>query len=121
MLAKCANPSCSAPFLHLTDGKLFRLETDAPFHTSRDREPEYFWLCEPCSARTTLSLARDGTVGTTGLADVRRMRPPVARKSLDRGHGLLLRSVSFLPDPPQEAHENPSRARTVTAIRRRTA
>jgi len=29
MVSKCANPNCSAPFLYLHQGKLFRLETDA--------------------------------------------------------------------------------------------
>jgi hypothetical protein len=34
MLTKCANPSCLASFLHLADGRLFRLETDPPFPSS---------------------------------------------------------------------------------------
>ena len=59
MPAKCANPSCLASSLHLADGRLFRLETDPPFRSSNARETECFWLCEPCSAETTLRLTRD--------------------------------------------------------------
>ena len=97
MLAKCANSSCSASFLHLTDGRLFRLETDPPFLSSNARETEYFWLCDSCSAGTTLRLTRDGTVATTGLADALGDGPHVALNSVNRENGAILRSVSFLP------------------------
>ena len=30
MLAKCTNPSCSALFSHLAEGRLFLLETEPP-------------------------------------------------------------------------------------------
>jgi hypothetical protein len=65
MIAKCANPSCSVPFLYLREGKLFRMEVDSP----RDplgpellgspkpvRKIEHFWLCGPCSTRLTLAV-----------------------------------------------------------------
>jgi hypothetical protein len=97
MLAKCANPSCSASFLHLADGRLFRLETDPPFPSSNTRETEYFWLCGPCSAGTTLRLTQDGKVVATGLADALCNGPYVALNSVDRENGEFLRSVSFLP------------------------
>lgn len=65
MLSKCANPDCSAPFLYLHQGKLFRFEVEArsgakpalgreaaatkiPLHT------EYFWLCDSCLSRMRL-------------------------------------------------------------------
>jgi hypothetical protein len=69
MLSKCANPPCSASFLNLADGRLFRLETEARYPSPNARETEYFWLCEPCSAGMTLRLTRDGTAATVGLAD----------------------------------------------------
>ena len=83
MLSKCASPLCSASFLHLADGRLFRLETEPAFPSSNARETEYFWVCEPCSAVTTLRLADDGTVATTKLADALGNRPHVALNSLD--------------------------------------
>jgi hypothetical protein len=97
MPAKCANPSCLASSLHLADGRLFRLETDPPFRSSNARETECFWLCEPCSAETTLRLTREGTVATTGLADALCDGPHVALNSVDRENGAFLRSISFLP------------------------
>jgi len=54
MLAKCTNPSCSAAFLHLDEGRLFRLESDWPVGSSNAKATEYFWLCGPCSAGLTL-------------------------------------------------------------------
>jgi hypothetical protein len=42
MLAKCANPSCSASFLHLHDGRLFLLEADLTLRSSEVKAPEYF-------------------------------------------------------------------------------
>ena len=97
MLAKCANPPCSASFLHLTDGRLFRVETEARYPSPNARETEYFWLCEPCSAGMTLRLTRDGMVATIGLADALCNGPYVALNSVNRENGEFLRSVSFLP------------------------
>jgi hypothetical protein len=95
MLAKCANGSCSASFLHLADGRLFRLETDAPVGSSNARETEYFWLCDHCSAGMTLCLTQDGRIMATGLADAFCNGPYVALNSVDRHNGAFLRSVSF--------------------------
>jgi len=97
MLAKCANPSCAASFLHLADGRLFRLETDPAFSSSKAKETEYFWLCEPCSSGMTLRLLQDGTVATIELTDELCNGPYVALNSVDRENGQFLRSVSFLP------------------------
>jgi len=55
MLSKCANPGCSASFLYLHQGKLFRLETSGNGDDTRgevadppgkhsSRRLEYFWL-----------------------------------------------------------------------------
>ncbi len=61
MLHKCANPSCSAPFRSLREGKLFLAESlpseavaPSPGPQSKVRRREHFWLCEPCSAQFTL-------------------------------------------------------------------
>jgi hypothetical protein len=61
MLQKCANPSCTAPFRSLLEGKLFLAETppqDAKhsFDGARRKMPrrEHFWLCTACSTHFTL-------------------------------------------------------------------
>jgi hypothetical protein len=96
MLSKCANGSCSASFLHLAEGTLFRLETDAPVRSSNAKETEYFWLCEHCSPGITLRLTGDGRIMATGLADALCNSPYVALNSVDRENRAFLRSVSFL-------------------------
>jgi hypothetical protein len=97
MLAKCANSSCSASFCHLADGRLFRLETEPPFPSPNSRETEYFWLCEACSAGTTLRLTMDGRMVATDLSSLLCNGPYVALNAVDREHGAFLRSISFLP------------------------
>ncbi len=64
MLSKCANPGCSAAFLYLSRGQLFRWETTATSHSatfgidpqtkSTSRRLEFFWLCEECVPHMTL-------------------------------------------------------------------
>jgi hypothetical protein len=72
MLSKCANPQCSAAFLYLHQGKLFRIETDAGPHQDPGADPgarkpiqrlEYFWLCDDCAAQMTLA-RKDGAIVT---------------------------------------------------------
>ncbi len=73
MLAKCANPACTAPFLYLREGKLYQMETQAesPSGTGEqeqsppskdERKParrrEFFWLCGRCARQMTLSFDR---------------------------------------------------------------
>ncbi len=59
MLSKCANASCSNPFLYLHDGKLFRMdvpvEHSSPAEKKAARRIEFFWLCNDCAASMTLS------------------------------------------------------------------
>jgi hypothetical protein len=62
MLAKCSNPSCSASFRYLQNGKLFRLEADPKARISKPKKIEYFWLCEGCSPRMSLRIDKEGTV-----------------------------------------------------------
>jgi len=65
MIAKCANPVCSAPFHYLREGKVFRMEFDpngSPLRPKLDgskpgRKIEHFWLCGPCSATLTLVMS----------------------------------------------------------------
>jgi hypothetical protein len=63
MLHKCANPTCTAPFRSLREGKLFLaetfptvLETEAEFEGNRRKlhRREHFWLCDTCSSHLTL-------------------------------------------------------------------
>jgi hypothetical protein len=74
MLSKCANPSCSALFLYLHQGKLFRMETsvgpgnEAGANPAETRKPvrklEYFWLCQECCRSLTLTFDRAAGIGT---------------------------------------------------------
>jgi hypothetical protein len=69
MLSKCANSSCSNPFLYLNKGKLYRMEIDTPLTegtaAAADFAPkkfarriEYFWLCDECAPRMTLTFKK---------------------------------------------------------------
>ena len=68
MLSKCANPACSAHFLYLHEGRVFRiireadhaareLGRDSTFH--RHPQVEFFWLCDKCSATLTVCYRRE--------------------------------------------------------------
>jgi hypothetical protein len=55
MLSQCSNPGCSARFLYLHTGKVFKLNGDPLAEPkSSSRRPEYFWLCEGCALKLTL-------------------------------------------------------------------
>lgn len=65
MLSKCANPNCSAPFLYLRSGKLFRWDgIEMTHHDSKApaasvakktaRKVEFFWLCGNCAPHMTV-------------------------------------------------------------------
>ena len=61
MVAKCANPHCSAEFRFLKQGKLFLSEHIPPTHpagTSRAHRGkggvQHFWLCDDCCRYFTL-------------------------------------------------------------------
>lgn len=101
MLSKCTNPSCSASFLRLAEGRLFRRDAGQTTDSSDARVTEYFWLCETCSGKVMLRLAQDGTVVATGLRqaflEAIRNSPEIALYSLNRKHGRFLSSVAFLP------------------------
>jgi hypothetical protein len=117
MLAKCTNSSCSASFRHLDDGRLFLLETDPIFGSSKAKTTEYFWLCKACSAEMTLRLTPDGKVMAGGLPEAPPRDPQVAFVSVNRENGVLLRAVSFLGShTSRHADENPIEARAIPHI-----
>jgi hypothetical protein len=82
VVAKCANAACSAPFLYLREGKIFRMEFAVDRHPrgpvlAKNPKPvrkiEHLWLCGPCS--TTLTLVMNGDRVETAPID------PVAFKA----------------------------------------
>lgn len=69
MLSKCANPACSAHFLYLNKGRVFRIMRNAgsasasqlgmdPTFQER-RQVEFYWLCEKCAATMTVRYRRE--------------------------------------------------------------
>jgi hypothetical protein len=69
MVSKCANPNCSSTFLHLSDGKLFRVDTESRLlnHAEFGADPavrkparhiEFFWLCNNCARSMTLGFRK---------------------------------------------------------------
>jgi hypothetical protein len=96
MLGKCCNPSCSAPFRYLRDGKLFRLESDPSLRTSNKNRLEYFWLCDRCSPRMTLRIGDEGTVQPVMFpGSVQADFDGNGIALVDRRHGLLLSRLGF--------------------------
>ena len=73
MLAKCANPACSATFRYLHEGRLFVFEPERdapkrgppadPEDTGRSDSPHCFWLCSSCCSAMTVQ--PDGDHGVT--------------------------------------------------------
>ena len=62
MLDKCANPTCSATFRRLRDGRVFVTEFDPDYRSGangRARQRQYFWLCNSCS-RTMTVISKEG-------------------------------------------------------------
>jgi hypothetical protein len=66
MLSKCANPSCSATFRYLSEGKLYLVDVKAASvrHGARAESKyagksciyEYFWLCSSCCRDMTIQI-----------------------------------------------------------------
>ena len=91
MLHKCANPTCTAPFRSLREGKLFLAETlrqdpSHPFDGARRKMPrrEHFWLCNTCSAHFTLCFDAERGMLTVPLAD--RMAPRFLIRAAGEGY-----------------------------------
>ncbi len=66
MVAKCANPTCSASFRYLHEGKLFVMEAVSGQEANGElrspssktlRDANYYWLCGRCCHN--LTIARD--------------------------------------------------------------
>jgi hypothetical protein len=57
MLGKRTNPSCSASFRSLKEGRLFRFENYPILRSCNVTTAEYFWLCSCCSSTMTLHLS----------------------------------------------------------------
>lgn len=59
MVSKCANPSCSAPFRYLHQGRVFAFtsQSEREHHAggskseSKSTKTEYWWLCSECCAK----------------------------------------------------------------------
>ena len=79
MISKCANPACSAHFLYLHEGKLFRVlrasENSAAQELGVDpslrkpaRHVEFFWLCSECCGRLTIRYEKGSGVVVRPLA-----------------------------------------------------
>ena len=85
MLAKCANPACSAKFRYSTkesysrsSQELIRQEGDRPLireYTVRPQPVPYFWLRSAC--RCAVRFRRDGNGGVSVVRN--------------QGHGRMLR------------------------------
>ena len=86
MMNYSSNPSCSASFRHLQDGKLFRIETDPVLRTRNPKRLEYFWLCDRCSSTMTLRLEDNETVVAVPILEPMR-DVPVTVISVDRRMG----------------------------------
>jgi hypothetical protein len=82
MLSKCANPSCSTPFIYLREGKIFLTKPMADSSTAHGRAGsqttrlEYFWLCGPCSE--DLTLVEDRALGTRVVSKKARIKRAAA-------------------------------------------
>ena len=80
MLSKCANPSCSTPFVYLREGKIFFMENGQPPQVQRDgpmlvkpaNRLEHFWLCGPCSVEMTITYDCDHGITVVPKPRVRR-------------------------------------------------
>lgn len=64
MLAKCANPSCVAPFRYFSEGRIFYFHTPEVSRVSEfgARQIEHYWLCGSC-ARSLTVVGFQGGVG----------------------------------------------------------
>ena len=77
MLSKCSSPGCSARFLYLQIGKVFKLNGDPMVDPKAGRRrQEYFWLCEDCALKQTL-VFRPG-LGVIAVAIERKTRAATA-------------------------------------------
>ena len=76
MLAKCANPACSAKFLRLHDGRLFVTEVEGADQSNggHARQREYFWLCSSCCRTMTVAVDKGRRPQVVPLPDAAATR-----------------------------------------------
>ncbi len=79
MVHKCFNPACSAPFLYMHEGKLFRVEKHSVRAASDGGVPskgpsriEFFWLCEACARSMSINMVDGRGVLVQKLAFARK-------------------------------------------------
>lgn len=94
MVSKCANPSCSAIFRYLREGKIFHVAT-GPYGPEKDNASETFtrerfWLCGDCSTKMTVISDRSG-IRVVPLPD------PSERQKMERARGM---AVGAVPESP---------------------
>jgi hypothetical protein len=110
MLAKCINPSCSASFHSLEEGRLFRLESDQTLGLYQEKA-EYFWLCAGCSATTTVRLDETAKVKICPVPEsVHRDSRGAEFIPLARRSGRLLSFFSAPPDAPHQGSPHADRS-----------
>lgn len=83
MLAKCANPECTAVFRRLGDGKLFRVPRVATASSpsgagKKTVTMEHFWLCNKCTETMTLGIDRERSVTVIPALSARGARGAAA-------------------------------------------
>jgi hypothetical protein len=84
MVSTCANPTCSAPFRHLKEGRLFLIDPRERAHKEVDRpasQLEFFWLCEQCTSRFTLAVGPGNRVSCVSRAESEPTHRPDARSA----------------------------------------
>ena len=94
MVSKCANPSCSAIFRYLREGKIFHVAT-GPYVPEKDYASETFtrerfWLCGECSTKMTVISDSSG-IHVVPLQDLSEKRKP------EQARGM---AVGAVPESP---------------------
>jgi hypothetical protein len=101
MLSKCANPTCSATFRFLSEGKVFLVDSKAALARCRFQAElkcagssciyEYFWLCSSCCRDMTIQIDHRLEVSV-----IRKPGPP--QDSEPNLQGQAQRKTSVLPN-----------------------
>ncbi|MBZ5616759.1 MAG: hypothetical protein LAO23_22375 [Acidobacteriia bacterium] len=81
MLSHCLNPSCTAQFRFLHEGRIFKIErTTASLDDSNpQRLVEHYWLCGPCSL--ALKVVVENGVVTTQPIHPETAAPETAKEN----------------------------------------
>lgn len=77
MISKCANPACSAHFLYLHEGRVFRVLRNAPDKREvqmgvdptikKHPQVEFYWLCGTCADTMTVRIRKDSGISVEPL------------------------------------------------------